>query len=621
MKKAVIVSRHTYGPGGGANAVIWFARALHDLDYRTVLYHMGVVNPINAVHLGKIGVGMVSYYEGCSHGADLLLNIDHFQYEPPLAKLNTAHIFHPHGASQASGNKANVPPKGYQLLSANSQYTELWCWNDWHMNAPHLYIPVGNSFYVGRKEQRILHVSRFSPPQDLADKGHLQLIRAFQWMCDADSSVRSSWELALAGSMEDQRYFQHLQNMAQGYPIIFYPSIADSDLMALYASSTFYWHATGASMPEIHGAQEHLGLTTLEAMASGAVPIVLGTGGQPEIISSEYDGILCTDTQTIGRVTLEFVNDLSAWSMFSRRAVEGAKPWQDYDAFVERVKAWLGGHAIPGLPPRKNPTVEFSSADVCAVIPARNESEMTLEMLKSLYKTAPNIGQVIVWDNASDEDLADALSGYLRPDSPDMIHRSEKNVTFAGVMNAACGMTDRPLLLALNNDMLCFQPNWLEFMCISMEEDVGVVGAKLLFPDGHLQHAGGVIDFNRADIGYHRWFGKEDHPGANQRDKVMFVTGACLLARRELWHWDELAGGIGMEDADLCLAARAQGYEVIYEPAARLLHYGGITRGKVPGTQVNEGESDVNRTAFVGKWFFTINDIYPWWRKMFGKEQ
>jgi GT2 family glycosyltransferase len=478
------------------------------------------------------------------------------------------------------------------------------------MAAPALYIPIANTFYEARKRNQILHVSRIARPNLLADKGHIQMIRAFQMLVD---SGLKGWEFIIAGSLEDSGYSNELHFYAQGYPVSLILSPSQQRLEQLYSESALYWHATGASMPEIHGAQEHLGLTTLEAMASGAVPVVLGTGGQTEIIHQGIDGILCEDVRGIGLESMDLIGNLAQWSRMSWQAKASARPWQDVRAFAERVARWLDGEEYELLPlPKTNWSEDVPLTNhVCAVMVVHNEIEYARHAVASILRSVPDLGQLLVIDNASDAGVADQLNILLRSGTGDQVVRLTKHVSFAEANNLACQHTDKHLLLAINSDMIFFDGECVEMMLAALGHDVGIVGAKLIFPDGTLQHAGGIIDWNTAVIGSHRYYMMEDNAAANQREDVDFVTGAMLLARRELWRW-RTWGGIGYEDTDLCLQARRDGWRVVYQPAARALHYQGVTRRTMAATETDEVTTK-NRDAFRALWYTKIAETFPWW--------
>jgi glycosyltransferase involved in cell wall biosynthesis/GT2 family glycosyltransferase len=595
---AVMTGRHFYGMGGGAVASSAIARGLVALGYDVAVHSQMHVSPLNAMELGQAGISFQLYYQGCSKGADLLVNIDHFEYEPPLAKINLAHIFHPHFKNQ--------PPPEFLAkyrFSANSNYTAEWIKQLWEIDAPALYVPIASNFFQARKRNLILHVSRISRPTPLADKGHTEIIRTFQTLCDAGLE---GWELGIAGAIEDGPYMEQLQAQARGFPIRFYANPPDSTLKSLYANAAFYWHMTGAGMPQEHGAQEHLGLTTIEAMASGAVPVVYGSGGQPEIITSGLDGILCQDIYSVGQATLNLIGNLSRWSDMSNQALRSAAPWQDWNAWCARLAAWIAGEPIPALPAAEREVAEFTPQDVCVVIPTLLAGLRLDDTVRTLLATEPEVGQIVIVQNG--KALDPETLARLR--TQDRVYAPTKPETFAVSNSVATELSSKPLMLACNDDMVFFDRAWLKAMLGAMQEGVGVVGGKLLYPNGTLQHAGGTISWDRPDTGYHRWYGRPDFPAANQRDEVAFVTGALLLARSNLWLWSDLGGGIGCEDADLCLNAKVNGYQVIYEPTAQAVHLESVTRKTTPE---NAAATAKNREAFREKWFERIHTVYPWW--------
>ena len=595
---AVMTGRHLYGAGGGAVAFSAIARGLVDLGYDVAVHSQVQVAPFNAFELGQAGVSFQLYYQGCSKGADLLVNVDHFEYEPPLAKVNLAHIFHPHGMNQPAPEYLDR-----YRFSANSNYTSEWIKQLWGVDAPTLYVPIASNFFQARKRKLILHVSRIARPTALADKGHTEIIRTFQTLCDAGLE---GWELAIAGSVEDVPYLDQLQVQARGFPIRFYASPTDGMLKSLYANAAFYWHMTGAGMPQEHGAQEHLGLTTIEAMASGAVPVVYGSGGQPEIVTSGEDGILCQDIYSVGQATLNLIGSLSRWSVLSAQALRSAKPWQDWGAWCTRLEAWVADDPIPALSVAEHGEASWLPGDVCVVIPTLLAGMRLDDAVRTLLATEPEVGQIVIVQNGLEIDSA--TLARLRPQ--DQVVTPPEPLTFAASNNLALESTSKPLLLACNDDLVFFDRAWLKAMLGSLIEGVGVVGGKLLYPNGALQHAGGAISWDRADIGYHRWYGVLDMPAANQREEVPFVTGALLLTLRDLWQWSDLGLGIGYEDADLCLQAKVNGYEVIYEPAAQAVHLESVTRRAAPR---NADLTAQNRAAFREKWFARFHELYPWW--------
>lgn len=590
--RAAVVGRHLYGYGGGAVAQLAIIEGLVDLGYRVDVYASMPVQPAIARRLGLKGVSLAQQYVGCTRNYDLAVNVDHFSYEPPLAKINLAHVFHP--------NQHNVPQDHVRekyRFSANSRYTSDWIGKEWGVVAPHLYIPIEVDPQPRPKEPLLLHVSRFSRPSDLADKGHAQMIQAMRSFYEAGGT---EWELVLAGSVEDGNYFQMLQTLARGLPVRFMVDPSPAALADLYARSSIYWHLTGVTLPDVHGAQEHLGLTTLEAMAAGCVPVVLGTGGQVEIVTDGLTGRLVRNTNGLARATLEVLSELSQWSRLSQAAIRAAQPWLSWHDWLLRLSAWIDDRPIPALAAPLSPVAEFGPQDVCVVVPTCGAHTL-VDSLRTLKARTDKSVQVIVIDNAPEPVTLPGDLAHVQIVRPAQPHN------FAAANALALEYTERDVLVAMNDDVLLIDDSWLTVLLDSLSDAVGVVGAKLLYPDGRLQHAGGRLDWNRGDIGYHYLYGQPDQPAANQAMYVPFVTGALLAARRECWRWPDWSGW-GYEDTHLCLQAAVDGYGVLYQPGVRALHLEGVSRQASPA---DKAETATNRQRFMDKWFSEYHRL-PW---------
>lgn len=214
-------------------------------------------------------------------------------------------------------------------------------------------------------------------------------------------------------------------------------------------------------------------------------------------------------------------------------------------------------------------------AYTCSIImPVWNKVELTRQCLVALASATTDVSfELIVVDNASTDstpDLLASLAGDVR------IIRNDQNLGFAKACNQGARAARGKYLVFLNNDTIP-QPHWLTPLVREVEEhpEVGVVGSKLLFADGTIQHAGVV--FTRSHlIPYHAYrTAPADLPAVNQRREFQAVTGACMLIRRNLF---EAAGGFdeafenGFEDVDLCLKVRAKGYRIVYQPRSALYH-------------------------------------------------
>jgi GT2 family glycosyltransferase len=233
-------------------------------------------------------------------------------------------------------------------------------------------------------------------------------------------------------------------------------------------------------------------------------------------------------------------------------------------------------------------------ARVSIIVPTRDRLEMLQPCLESvLGKTAYPDFEVIVVDNGSREA---ATLAYLR-DLPKRDGRVRVlpypgEFNYAAINNAAAEVASGEYLLLLNNDTLIVQPNWLErLMACGQREDVGIVGARLIFLDQRLQHAGIVLGMGANGVAEHVHYGlpmtEAGQLGRTQvAQNVGAVTGACLLVRKSVY---AAVGGMDARhlkmlynDVDLCLRVAEQGYGIIWTPFATVVHYGSATLGHAP---------------------------------------
>ena len=452
-----------------------------------------------------------------------------------------------------------------------------------------MYIPIDNYFSGAAKDKVILHVSRFTRPTVWADKGHAQMIQAFKRI----TRKMPDWKLILAGSVDPymDMYVSDLARLAAGYEVDIMPNLPTQSLVNLYSHSAIYWHATGVSLPHEPSAQEHMGIAPLEAQASGCVPIVFNSGGMPEVIVNKQTGILFDNVDELSEITYELSQNLTAWAQLSQAGYVWTRSWKDLDAFTHRVDEMLNQKPISPAHPFTM-DLNNSPTDVTIVIPTYN-SPLLQQCLDSLKNTAP-ITPIIVINNG------EPLSNLTVDNNVSVIEVGQ-NLGFAGAHRLASQMVETPFVLMLNDDVIADKLGWLEQLLFMMNNaTTGVVGPKLYFPDGRVQFAGGLIDFNREDIGYHRHYGEQDDLSLSSAVEVDFITGAALLCRKELYYIpDELLGKYNYEDAWLCLRAKEMGYKIVYQPASSMIHHEGETKKRNPevGAKVSAA-----REEFVKRW-------------------
>jgi GT2 family glycosyltransferase/2-polyprenyl-3-methyl-5-hydroxy-6-metoxy-1,4-benzoquinol methylase/predicted Zn-dependent protease len=232
---------------------------------------------------------------------------------------------------------------------------------------------------------------------------------------------------------------------------------------------------------------------------------------------------------------------------------------------------------------------------VSIVIPVFNRLELTRDCLKALQANTSGNYEVIVVNNASTDGTSEFLNEQEKAGVLRHIVNSE-NRGFAHACNQGAQAARGSLVLFLNNDTQV-TPNWLEPMVQAAQRPkVGIVGAKLLYADNRIQHAG--IGFIKGIPDHPHRFAAADAPEVNQFRELDMVTAACLMIHRDLHlklaGFDEVYRN-GVEDIDLCVRARAAGYKVVYEPKATVYHLEGQSAGRF--NHVNE-----NLTIFFQRW-------------------
>ena len=241
---------------------------------------------------------------------------------------------------------------------------------------------------------------------------------------------------------------------------------------------------------------------------------------------------------------------------------------------------------------------------VSIIIPVYNNYLTTLSCLHSIARHTPSNEiefEVIIADDCSTDETAtieDRINGLT-------VVRGEQNQGFLLNCNNAMSHAKGDLVALLNNDTNV-QAGWLNELIAPLDQDasIGITGPMFLYPDGRVQEAGGIIFSDASGWNYGRLDQPEKPEYTFARD-VDYVSGACLVFRMELWHqvggFDETFAPAYYEDTDFCFAARAQGERVRYVPAARVVHFEGVSHGNDENTGVKRYQV-VNKAKFGEKW-------------------
>ncbi len=205
-----------------------------------------------------------------------------------LAKRNHLHIQVPFTHKLTQLNRLKL--KNWQI-NTNSAFTQKVIEHYWQVKVNSIHYPLVklDEFKSKeiKKEKLILSVGRFF--KQLHSKRQDVLVEAFVRLVEAEPKLMKDWRLVLVGDVEDKVYFNHVRKLARSLPVEFYHQIKRQDLITLFKKATFYWHAAGFKVDELKHPEkvEHFGITTIEAIAAGALPLVVPKGGQKEILGDK----------------------------------------------------------------------------------------------------------------------------------------------------------------------------------------------------------------------------------------------------------------------------------------------------------------------------------------------
>ena len=248
---------------------------------------------------------------------------------------------------------------------------------------------------------------------------------------------------------------------------------------------------------------------------------------------------------------------------------------------------------------------------VSIIIPTKNNEKILRRCITSLEKnTTYKNWEIIIIDNNSTEKQTKLYYESL----PYRIISYSEPFNFSKMNNLAVKHAKGDLLLFLNDDTKIIDPNSLgEMVSLCCQKDVGVVGAKLVYLDNTVQHAG--ISFLQSGAGFHPFQRINEKKGGyhgimNAVRECSAVTGACLLIKKEIFErvnqFDENFD-LYYGDADLCLKIIESGYSVLYTPYAKLLHEGSHSIRKSSDFHF----AIENHHRFIEKWPFLQNgDTY-----------
>lgn len=259
---------------------------------------------------------------------------------------------------------------------------------------------------------------------------------------------------------------------------------------------------------------------------------------------------------------------------------------------------------------------------VSIIVPTRDRAELLDQCIQSVLASRgayPGAVEIIVMDNDSCEPKTHELFKTYSERHAIRVIPFQGRFNWSAINNLAARQATGEVLIFLNNDTVVLSPDWLaELVSAALRPEVGVVGARLLYEDGTVQHAGVLIGVSGGAV--HEGMGELPSDGGYlgrtvlQRN-VLAVTGACMATRAslfdELGGFDEINLRIEFNDTDYCLRARDRGYAVVYEPFATLYHFESKSRG-YSKTDEDHLRSLGERAVLANRWrkYFDSDPFY-----------
>lgn len=267
---------------------------------------------------------------------DLIIFLSDGSVPLSLAKKNILHFQQPFAGINGKNLMNKIKLSRFQTIICNSKFTKQHIDKQYEVISQVIYPPVDiEKFTFGQKKNLIISVGRFT--NHFFNKKQKEMIQFFQ---KALPQLKE-WKLILAGGFldQDQDYFKEVKNsIIEKNSIKISANISFEKIKEHYSEAKIYWHAMGFNEDEQKTpmAMEHFGMTTVEAMAAGCVPIVFDGGGQKEIIEHGENGFLWKNEKELINYTLKIVNNDSLREKMSRKAIKRSKDFSK-EKFCQQI--------------------------------------------------------------------------------------------------------------------------------------------------------------------------------------------------------------------------------------------------------------------------------------------
>lgn len=220
----------------------------------------------------------------------------------------------------------------WPVRTSNSDFTRQVVEHAWRTKIQYVHYPaIDQSCFqpILHKQKVIVNVGRFF--RQLHSKRQDILVQAFAQLRHHQPTLSKGWKLVLIGGVEDQTYFQEVQQFAKSLPVEFYTQLSRTEVLKWYQKASIYWHAAGYQVDAAQHPErvEHFGISTAEAMASGCIPIVVGQGGQREVLGDQLTQLQWQTVDECIQLTTEILHQESDWPAWQAAAQQQARHFSE----------------------------------------------------------------------------------------------------------------------------------------------------------------------------------------------------------------------------------------------------------------------------------------------------
>ncbi len=352
-KRIAVYTPYLDTVGGGEKYILTIAEYLskkNNVDFLlgTHLYNVNLEEIVNKIHkLHNLDLSKVNFIKAPigfgSSGVSRLVFLRKYDYLFYLtdgsvfystAKNSFLHIQSPIQNPSNLTQKGKIKLSSWKLIMYNSEFTKKNCEETWPKKSVVVYPPVDiENFQPLKKKKQIISVGRFAA--HTKSKKHEILIETFRKL--SKNNKMKDWSLNLVGGILDghENYLEELKKQAKGLEINFHTNLSFEDLKKMYGESVIYWHAAGYGEVNPEN-MEHFGITTVEAMAAGCIPVVINLGGQKEIVLQNDNGFLWNTPEEMIDYTLQVVNNEKIQRDFAKKSIDRSKIFSK-EKFYERI--------------------------------------------------------------------------------------------------------------------------------------------------------------------------------------------------------------------------------------------------------------------------------------------